>query len=230
MKILILDDEPAINGFVEINMKRAGFETFTAASGEEALEIFAKNRDMDIALLDVMLPGIDGFEVCRRLREESSGMGIIMLSAKTQETDKVTGLMIGADDYVPKPFSITELMARVESLRRRLSGGRKAENDSADRLASGEYCLLLRTRQLFRGDKEIILTQTEFQVLKYFFENKNRAIAREEILEGVWGSEFFGDDKIVDVNVRRLRLKVEDDPADPIHLIALRGFGYKWAD
>ena len=222
MKILILDDEPAISGFVEINLKKCGHKTLTAASGEAALELVEKNPDIDIALLDVMLPGIDGFEVCRRIRRRRPNAGIIMLSAKSQESDKVTGLMIGADDYVPKPFSITELIARVESLGRRMS----LRGQSAP---EGFY-LNEETRQLFRGEEEIVITQTEFAVLKFFFENKDKALSRNDILVGVWGSGYFGDDKIVDVNVRRLRLKVEDDPANPAHLVAVRGFGYKWVD
>ena len=164
MKILILDDEAAISGFVEINLKRAGHETLVASSGEAALELVDGNRDIDIALLDVMLPGIDGFEVCRRIRKKRSNIGIIMLSARSQESDKVTGLMIGADDYVPKPFSITELLARVESLGRRMSLGNSAEGEAADGFRLNE-----ETRQLLRGGEEIELTQTEFNFLKFFF-------------------------------------------------------------
>ena len=229
MKILILDDETAISGFVEINLKRAGWETLTAKSGEEAMELFEKDPGVDIALLDVMLPGIDGFEVCRRMRASERNVGIIMLSAKSQEMDKVTGLMIGADDYVPKPFSITELIARIESLSRRL-GHKPRPVKKESRLSSGRFTLDTETRQLFSGDREIPLTQMEFQVLKYFFANRGKAVSRDDILEGVWGSDYFGDDKIVDVNVRRLRIKVEEDPADPEHLVAVRGYGYKWVD
>lgn len=229
MKILILDDEPAISGFVEINLKRAGWETLCAGSGEEALELFERNSDIDVALLDVMLPGIDGFEVCRRMRLAERNVGIIMLSAKSQEMDKVTGLMIGADDYVPKPFSITELIARVESLRRRLDGqGRVRPKET--KLFSGSFCLDTERRQFFRDGNEIVLTQMEYQVLNFFLLNRGRPVSRDEILSAVWGNDGFGDDKIVDVNVRRLRIKVEDDPADPRHLVAVRGFGYRWDD
>ncbi|MBR6771823.1 MAG: response regulator transcription factor [Clostridia bacterium] len=227
MKILILDDETAISGFVDINLKRAGHETLVAASGEEALELIEQNRDVDIALLDVMLPGIDGFEVCRRIRKKRTGIGIIMLSAKSQEEDKVTGLMIGADDYVPKPFSITELLARVESLGRRMSIKNGAEGSGG---ASDEFYLNAGTRQFFRGGTETELTQTEFNVLKFFFENKGKALSRQDILYGVWGKNYFGDEKIVDVNIRRLRLKIEDDPANPAHIVAVRGYGYMWSD
>ena len=225
MKILILDDETAISGFVEINLKRAGHETLVAASGEAALELIEKNHDVDIALLDVMLPGIDGFEVCRRIRQKRSNIGIIMLSAKSQESDKVTGLMIGADDYVPKPFSITELCARVESLGRRMRVRKGEEGAEAEGFRLNEG-----TRQLLRGGEEIELTQTEFNVLKFFFDNKEKALSREDILYGVWGKNYFGDIKIVDVNIRRVRLKIEDDPANPKHIVAVRGYGYKWSD
>ncbi len=225
MKILILDDEPGIRGFLEISMRQSGHEVVLAASGEEALELFSRMPDIEIALLDVMLPGIDGFEVCRRIRATERNVGIIMLTAKSQEMDKVTGLMIGADDYVPKPFSITELLARIESLRRRISGKSQADQN---RFCSGEFSIDTETHQLFRNGREITLTQVEYQVLVYFFSNRNKAMSRQEILEGVWGKDYFGDDKIVDVNIRRLRLKIEDDPADPKYLVAVRGFGYKW--
>lgn len=229
MKILILDDEPAISGFVEINLKKAGHETLVASSGEEALELFEKERNVDIALLDVMLPGIDGFEVCRRIRQKHGNVGIIMLSAKSQESDKVTGLMIGADDYVPKPFSITELLARVESLGRRINLKNSVSDGFEGEDVNGFY-LNPETRQFLRRGEEIVLTQTEFLVIKFFFENKEKALSREDILHGVWGDGYFGDDKMVDVNIRRLRIKIEDDPANPRHLVAVRGFGYKWSD
>ncbi|MDD6262069.1 MAG: response regulator transcription factor [Clostridiales bacterium] len=228
MKILILDDEPAISGFVEINLKRADCETVTASTGEEALSIVENDPDIDIALLDVMLPGIDGFEVCRRIRAMGRNIGIIMLSAKAQEMDKVTGLMIGADDYVPKPFSITELIARIDSLSRRLSGRECVLKKKDTEIVCGEFRLNKESRQFFRGKKEITLTQLEFLVMQYFMSNRNKAISRDELLDAVWGSSYFGDAKIVDVNVRRLRIKVEDDPADPKHLVAVWGFGYKW--
>ena len=230
-KILILEDERAISDFIEINMVRAGYATVTARTGEEALEIVEKNEDIAIALLDVMLPGIDGFEVCRRIRAMGRGMGIIMLSAKAEEMDRVTGLMRGADDYVPKPFSPLELTARVDALARRVGTDIDANYvPPVETLTSGDFVLDLRSRILLKGKTQIELTQVEFIVLKYFFENRGKAISREEMLNAVWGEDYVGDAKIVDVNLRRLRLKVENDPANPKHLVAVWGYGYKWVD
>ncbi|MBQ5972691.1 MAG: response regulator transcription factor [Oscillospiraceae bacterium] len=227
MKILILDDEPAISGFVNINLRRAGHETVVAETGEDALTYLAGDPDIDIALLDVMLPGIDGFEVCRRIRAMGRNVGVIMLSAKSQEADKVNGLMLGADDYVPKPFSITELLARIESLARRI-GAASRKKPLAGSITAGEFRLDLDAHQLFRGGEEIPLTQLEFQILRLFLERQDKPLAREELLTQIWGREYAGDDKVVDVNVRRLRMKVEDDPAAPRHLVAVWGYGYKW--
>ena len=231
-KVLILEDEATISEFVEINLKRSGYQTIVAATGEEALKIVSEDKDIDIALLDIMLPGIDGFEVCRKIREMGRNMGIIMLSAKSQEMDKVTGLMIGADDYVPKPFSVTELVARVDSLYRRLHTGSSDEEASErkqeDVITSGIFKLDLRSRALYKNGVPIELTQVEFVIMKYFMQNPNKAISREEMLNAVRGNEYFGDSKIVDVNLRRLTLKVEDNPAEPRYLVAVWAYGYKW--
>ena len=158
-------------------------------------------------------------------------MGIIMLSARSQEMDKVTGLMIGADDYVPKPFSPTELILRVDALARRvLSSPDVAITPMVETIASGDFRLDLRSRTLTKRGALVELTQIEFVIIKYFFENRNKALSREEILNAVWGSDYLGEPKIVDVNIRRLRLKIEDDPANPVHLLSVRGYGYKWID
>jgi len=178
-----------------------------------------------------MLPGMDGFEVCRRIREGGSRMGIIMLTARTQEMDKVTGLMIGADDYVTKPFSPTELVVRVDALVRRLGGHAPAtQTEPPKTLSSGAFSLDLRSRALKKAGELIELTQIEFVIMKHFLENKGKAVSREELLGAVWGSDYYGEAKIVDVNMHRLRLKIEDNPASPEHLIAIRGYGYKWVE
>ncbi len=235
-KILILEDEAAISEFIDINLKRAGYITRIASSGEEALSILAQEPDFSIALLDVMLPGIDGFEVCRRIRQSGSKMGIIMLTARAQEMDKVTGLMIGADDYVPKPFSPSELIARVDALARRI-GVLSAEiplvpeeNGNGHVIKSGRFTLDLRSRTLTKDGAPVNLTQVEYLIIKYFFENRNKAISREEMLHAVWGEDYFGEAKIIDVNLRRIRKKIEDDPSAPQHLVAVWGYGYKWVD
>ena len=223
-KILVLEDESNIRSFVVINLRRSGYEPIEAGSGEEALEKVKVNPDICLALLDVMLPDIDGFEVCRRIRASGSKMGIIMLTAKNQEIDKVTGLMTGADDYVTKPFSPAELTARVDALYRRIGGGDNAE----DALSSGPFLLHLHSRTLDKNGEHIRLTQTEFTIMKLFMNNPGRALSREEILSAVWGEDYSGEVKIVDVNIRRLRIKIETDPTEPEYLTTVWGYGYKW--
>ena len=225
-KVLVLEDEANIRGFIVINLRRAGYEVIEAESGEEALEKLKAQKDIRVALLDVMLPGIDGFEVCRRLRANDAGIGIIMLTARSQEMDKVTGLMTGADDYVTKPFSPAELTARVDALMRR-SGGVEQESKE-DELSSPPFTLNTRNRTLEKSGQRIKLTQVEYGLMKLFMENPGKALSREEILDTVWGHDYFGELKIVDVNIRRLRLKIEDDTANPTYITTVWGFGYKW--
>ncbi len=232
-RILICEDEASIRDFVVLYMKRSGFTVLEAGSGEEALKKFAASEEagepVDVALLDVMLPGIDGFEVCRRLREKSETMGIIMLTARTQESEKVNGLMTGADDYVTKPFSPSELVARVEALYRRLSKTRAADVVTyTEELISGEFTLNVRSRTLKKNDKHIDLTQLEFQILEYFFRNPEQTFSRTDILNRVWGEDYYGDEKIVDVNIRRLRMKLEEDASSPKHICTVWGQGYSW--
>ena len=227
-KVLVLEDEANIRGFIVINLRRAGYEVVEAESGEEALEKLKAQKDIRVALLDVMLPGIDGFEVCRRLRANDANIGIIMLTARSQEMDKVTGLMTGADDYVTKPFSPAELTARVDALMRR-SGGAEPEEKSGE-LTSPPFTLNLRNRTLEKNGQRVKLTQVEYGLMKLFMENPGKALSREEILDTVWGHDYFGELKIVDVNIRRLRLKIEDDTANPAYITTVWGFGYKWGE
>ena len=227
-KVLVLEDEANIRGFIVINLRRAGYEVVEAESGEEALEKLKAQRDIRVALLDVMLPGIDGFEVCRRLRANDANIGIIMLTARSQEMDKVTGLMTGADDYVTRPFSPAELTARVDALMRR-SGGAEPE-EKAGELVSPPFTLNLRNRTLEKNGERVKLTQVEYSLMKLFMKNPGKALSREEILDTVWGHDYFGELKIVDVNIRRLRLKIEDDTANPTYITTVWGFGYKWGE
>ena len=227
-KVLVLEDEANIRGFIVINLRRAGYEVVEAESGEEALEKLKAQKDIRVALLDVMLPGIDGFEVCRRLRANDANIGIIMLTARSQEMDKVTGLMTGADDYVTKPFSPAELTARVDALMRR-SGGAEPEEKSGE-LTSPPFTLNLRNRTLEKNGQRVKLTQVEYGLMKLFMENPGKALSREEILDTVWGHDYFGELKIVDVNIRRLRLKIEDDTANPTYITTVWGIGYKWGE
>ena len=225
-KILVLEDERNIRSFVVINLRRSGYEPIEAETGAEALEKWKVNPDICLALLDVMLPDIDGFEVCRRIRASGSKMGIIMLTAKSQEIDKVTGLTTGADDYVTKPFSPAELTARVDALIRRL-GVDEDEKANAE-LQSGPFTLNTRNRTLEKNGERLKLTQIEYLLMKLFMENPGKAMSREDILTAVWGNDFKGELKTVDVNIRRLRIKIEADPTEPEYLTTVWGYGYKW--
>ena len=224
-KVLILEDEVSIRSFVVINLKRAGYDVVEAGTGEEALELLKSNPDVGVAILDIMLPGIDGFEVCRSIRATDKKIGIIMLTARSQEMDKITGLMTGADDYMTKPFSPAELTARIDALYRRVgpeSGGESTE------ITQGPFVLNTRNRTLEKEGKRIKLTQVEYAIIKLFMQNPGRALSREDILASVWGRDYDGELKIVDVNIRRLRIKIEDDTASPTFITTVRGFGYKW--
>ena len=226
-KVLVLEDESSIRSFVVINLKRSGYEPVEAETGEQALEEHRKNPDIRVALLDVMLPDIDGFEVCRRIRASGSKIGIIMLTAKSQEMDKVTGLMTGADDYVTKPFSPAELTARIDAIFRRMGGDAEVEAFDGE-LTSGPFRLNTRNRTLEKNGSRIRLTQIEYSIMKLFIDNPGKALSREEILNEVWGRDYFGELKIVDVNIRRLRIKIEDDPTIPTFITTVWGYGYKW--
>ena len=226
-KVLVAEDESSIREFVVINLKRNGYDVVEAADGAQAIEKYkACNGDIDVAILDIMMPYVDGLEVCKQLRAMNANLGIIMLTAKTQEMDKVSGLLIGADDYVTKPFSPSELMARVDR-RVEMSAG-FADSSHANVITSGEFELNMRNRTLTKNGIPIELTQVEFQIMEYFFTNQDAALSRTDILEKVWGSDYFGEEKIVDVNIRRLRMKVEDNPSAPKHLLTMWGVGYKW--
>ena len=229
-KILVCEDEAAIRDFVVINLRRAGYEVVEADCVEMALQKYEEQGgDFDVAILDIMMPGIDGLQVCKELRNKNSGIGIIMLSARTQEMDKVTGLMLGADDYITKPFSPSELTARVDALYRRVAlAEQRAENNFKEELKSGIFTLNLRNRALMKNGKMIELTQVEFQIMEYFFSNPGTALDRTDILNHVWGEAYVGEEKIVDVNIRRLRMKVEDEPSNPKFIVTVWGLGYKW--
>lgn len=229
-RILVCEDEDTIREFVVINLRRAGYEVFDVNCGEDALKVFDESGgNFDIVLLDIMMPGIDGFSVCKKLREKSSTLGIIMLSARTQEMDKVSGLMIGADDYITKPFSPSELTARVDAIYRRVCMSfTKDENISV--ITSGPFILNLKSRTITKNGSTIDLTQVEYQIMEYFLSNKNTALDRSSILHHIWGDGYIGDDKIVDVNIRRIRMKIEDEPSNPKYITTIWGYGYKWND
>ena len=231
-KVMVAEDEAAIREFIVINLKRSGYEVLEAENGAQALALYEEyGTEIDMAVLDIMMPETDGLTVCRTLREKDKNIGIIMLTAKTQEMDKITGLMVGADDYVTKPFSPSELMARVDAIYRRVSLNKAyavKPKDSAYVLTSGDFSLNLRNRTLTKNGRPIELTQVEFQIMEYFLSNQGAALDRNDILTRVWGENYFGEDKLVDVNIRRLRMKIEDVPSNPVHLTTVWGMGYKW--
>ena len=224
-KVLIMEDEVNIRSFVVINLKRAGYEAIEAGTGQEALDKIRENPDIRVAILDIMVPEMDGFEVCRRIRANNKKMGIVMLTARTQEMDKVTGLMTGADDYVTKPFSPAELTARIDALFRRIGGD---SNSVSELLSQGPFVMNTRNHTLEKNGNRIRLTQVEYAILKLFMQNPGRALSREDILAAVWGRDYEGELKIVDVNIRRLRIKIEDDTANPTYITTVWGLGYKW--
>lgn len=228
-RILIVEDEAAIREFEAINLQRVGYTTVEAASGEEALQIFDNDTEgFDIALLDVMMPGIDGIRLCKELRNRTQTLGIIMLTAKAQEMDKISGLMTGADDYITKPFSPAELLARVDALYRRVELQTARPKPIATEITLGIFTLDLRRRTLTKSGINVELTQVEFQMVEYFFNHPDTALGRSDILAKVWGDSYFGEEKIVDVNIRRLRKKIEEDPSNPRYLVTVWGMGYKW--
>lgn len=224
-KVLIMEDEVNIRSFVVINLQRAGYEVVEAGTGDEALERLQQHPDVGVAILDIMVPGIDGFEVCRRIRATNKQMGVIMLTARTQEMDKITGLMTGADDYVTKPFSPAELTARVDALFRRIGADAVV---STEILRYGPFVMNTQNHTLDKNGARVRLTQVEYGIMKFFMLNPGRVLSREDIMADVWGKEYEGELKIVDVNIRRLRIKIEDDTANPTYINTVWGYGYKW--
>lgn len=222
--VLIVEDHEEIRGFIKINLKREGYDVLEAEDGEKALDILKKNDGIDIAIVDLMLPKLDGFYVCNKIREKDPFIGIIILTARSQEADKIAGFSKGADDYVVKPFSPRELVARVESLFRRVSMIRRNNNE----IFMYPFKVDFNSRKFFKEDKEIELTHIEFELLKLFINNPNKAFKRDEILNIIWGEDYIGSYKIVDVNISRLRQKIEDDPTCPKYIKSIRGYGYRW--
>lgn len=225
--ILVVDDEPSIVELVAFNLERAGYAVSKAYDGLEALE---KARQLKPALLvlDVMLPSVDGFDVCRELRKESQ-VPILFLTAREDEVDRVLGLELGADDYLTKPFSPRELVARVKAILRR-TAARPEEGEPVGKIEAGDLVIdVLRHEVTLRGAK-VNLTPREFQLLRFLAADRGRAFAREQLLEALWGHDFYGDSRIVDVHISHLRDKIEDDPLQPLYIVTVRGVGYKFRD
>lgn len=229
-RILVVEDEDSIGEVIEINLTLAGHAVTRLSSAEQAkILLDSKQEQFDIAVLDIMLPGMNGISLCEYIRRYDNEIGIIMLSAKSQEHDKVMSLSVGADDYVTKPFSIQEFLARVSALHRRLKKGQAKPSVSEDALVCGPFTLDLKSRVLHKDDQLIELTSVEFSIMELFFKNEGVALVREKILEGVWGENYFGDVKIVDVNIRRLRMKIEEDASNPQYIVTVWGYGYRWS-
>lgn len=229
-KILVCEDEEAIREFIVIHLKRSGYEVYDVDCGEKAIEAWENGQRFDVALLDIMMPGIDGFQVCRYLRDKSPTIGIIMLSAKSQEIDKVSGLMMGADDYVTKPFSPSELVARVDAIHRRVSMAKNMNQENNSSIISGPFVVDTKSRTITKNGELLDITQVEYHILECFMRNKGAAVDRQTLLDKVWGTGYYGEDKIVDVNIRRIRMKIEDDPSNPKYIQTVWGYGYKWGE
>ncbi|RKI19649.1 Alkaline phosphatase synthesis transcriptional regulatory protein PhoP [Bacillus thuringiensis] len=224
-KILVLEDELTIRSFIVLNLKRVGFYVIEATTGEEALQILSE-QTVDIALLDVMLPGIDGLEVCKAIRKENKKMGIIMLTARVQDEDKVQGLGIGADDYIAKPFSPVVLTARIQSLLRRI----EVHEEKTNIVTSGPFSLNIIEERLYKDGQLVDLTPTEYMILQYLMNQASKPVSRDEILNMIWGTNYVGETKVVDVNMRRLRQKIECNPSEPEFILTVWGKGYVWKE
>ena len=221
-KILIIEDEESIRGFLKINLKRNGYEVIEADNGELGVKLALKEKPA-IIILDVMLPGIDGFKVCKIIRNEDEKVGIIMLTAKSQDLDKIMGLEYGADDYIIKPFNPMELLLRIKALLRRIS-----DYEEKKGIIQGKFKLDIYAKRIFKNNKEIDLTPKEYSIIKLFIENPNKAFSRGELMDLVWGEDYIGDPKIVDVNIRRLRSKIESSSSKQGYIETIWGFGYRW--
>ena len=221
-KILIVEDEESIRGFLKINLKRNGYEVIEVDNGEDGIKI-AINEKPAIVILDVMLPGIDGFNVCKRIREEEKNIGIIMLTAKSQDIDKITGLEYGADDYIVKPFNPMELLLRIKAMLRRIG-----DEEEKRTIEQGRFKIDTYAKKVFKSDKEIDLTPKEYSIIKLFLENPEKAFSRDELMDLIWGENYIADPKIVDVNIRRLRSKIESSSSKQGYIETIWGFGYRW--
>ena len=229
-KVLIVDDERSIVDILRYNLEKNDMTAVCAYDGAEGLRL-ARECDPDVILLDVMLPEMDGLEVCRTLRAEGNNVPIIMITAREEETDKVVGLELGADDYITKPFSMRELLARVRTnMRRAASMAPAAAEEPGDQIKVKDLVIDRTRRAVYKNGKELELTQREYELIKFLAENPGRVMSREELMGSVWQYDYFGDLRAVDVAVRRLREKLEDNPSEPVYVMTKRGAGYYFAD
>ena len=226
VKILVVEDEASIRKFIAINLERSGFDVLEADDGEKAIKM-AMAYKPGVMVLDIMLPVIDGFQVCTTLREKLPEIIIIMLTARGQDVDKITGLELGADDYMVKPFNPRELTARIRTILRRSERIKALDNDS---LSYKNLLMDLKSQRFYKDEKEIELTPTEFSLLKMFMSNIGRALSRNELFNSVWGRNYFGDLKTLDVYIRRIREKIEKNPSKPEYIETVWGYGYRWRE
>ncbi len=228
-RILVVEDEQSIRDLLTLNLKLADYDVVSTDSAESAVEVYNKSEQkFDVALFDIMLPGINGLTLCETIRRKDNKIGILMLSSKSQEQDKIAGLSIGADDYVTKPFSTAELIARIDAVYRRCASIDVSTKQDVKEIKCGEFVLDVSSRTLTKNGQLLDLTQVEFQIMEMFMENPKTALDRDSILQKVWGKNYFGDVKIVDVNIRRLRMKIEDQPSEPKNIMTIWGYGYRW--
>jgi DNA-binding response OmpR family regulator len=227
-KILVVEDDDSIRKFISINLKRNNFEVYEAPNGEYALDNI-KSISPQVVILDIMLPGINGYDVCVKIREKYPKILIVMLTAKNQDMDKIMGLELGADDYIVKPFNPLELVARIRAMLRRSQQGHSVIPGN-NVLASDSLRIDIKAQRLFKNNKPIELTPREFALVKVFMENPDKAFSRDELLNMAWGEDFIGDYKTIDVHVRRLREKVEDDPSSPRFIHTVWGYGYRFQE
>ncbi len=228
--VLIVDDEKSIVDILKFNLEKSEYKTICAYDGKEALKL-ARDNNPDLILLDVMLPYIDGFEVCRTLRSEGSNIPIIMITAREEETDKVFGLELGADDYITKPFSVRELLARVNTNMRRVATTEAPPaDDSGEVIRFKDIVIDFERHSVFKSGKGLELTQREYELIKFLASHPGKVISRKELMSEVWQYDYFGDLRAVDVAVRRLREKLEDNPAEPVYVMTKRGVGYYFSE
>lgn len=224
-KVIIIEDEDSIRSFIRINFQRDNFIVLEAASAEEGIRIISQEKP-DIILLDVMLPGMDGFKACELIRKEFADIGIIMLTARAQDMDKIMGLEFGADDYLVKPFNPMELLLRTKAILRRMKDS--THNNKGEIINRGPFEINTYSQIIYKNGIELYLTPKEYMLMKIFVENPGKAFTRDKLLDLVWGYEFFGDTKIVDVNIRRLRAKIEESSSSPMYIETVWGTGYRW--
>lgn len=226
-KILVVEDELSIRKLIVFNLERSNFEALEAGDGKSALRIM-KEEKPTLIVLDLNLPDTDGFELCTQFRDLDPDLPIIMVTARGQDMEKIMGLELGADDYIVKPFNPLELVARIRSVLRR--SRREAEKNVRNKIKSGPFTLEIHTQRIFKNGAVLKLTAREFHLMKLFMERLNEPITRDDLLDEVWGMDYFGDTKTVDVHIRRLREKIEEDPSNPIFLKTIWGFGYSFQE